>query len=108
MFEEEGFSEDETEEFSCFPQKSADLNYETAGTEVIVPESGVDLVSHHHLLTDKVHAVLQQVLTEDVQLPFQLADFQKLSLHALGSGENVILVAPTGSGKMLVVWLVLP
>ena len=58
MFEEEGFSEDETEEFSCFPQKSADLNYETAGTEVIVPESGVDLVSHHHLLTDKVHAVL--------------------------------------------------
>ena len=57
------------------------------------------------MLSDRVHQALQLVLTEDVKLPFELTDFEKLSLHALGSSQNLILIAPTGSGKMMVIWL---
>ena len=34
-------------------------------------------------------------------LPFELQDFQLLTLHSLGSLRNVILLAPTGRGKMI-------
>ena len=42
---------------------------------------------------------------EENPLPFELAEFQKLAIHALGSMKNVILISPTGSGKMLVAYL---
>ena len=57
-----------------------------------------------HLLKDEINVFLNQVLDEN-PLPFILQDFQKLSIHALGRGYNVILISPTGSGKMVVVYL---
>ena len=36
---------------------------------------------------------------------YLLRDFQNISIHALGSGHNVILMSPAGSGKMVVVYL---
>ena len=59
---------------------------------------------YSHLLKDEINVFLNQVLDEN-PLPFILQDFQKLSIHALGRGYNVILISPTGSGKMVVVYL---
>ena len=57
-----------------------------------------------HLLKDEVAHVIEEVLIEH-PLPFELKDFQKLALHQIGSLNNVILVSPSGSGKMVVIYL---
>ena len=33
-------------------------------------------------------------------MPYLPTDFQRLSINALGQQKNVVLVSPTGSGKM--------
>ena len=38
-------------------------------------------------------------------MPYKLSDFQILSLHVLGSGNNLLLVIPTGSVKTNVIYL---
>ena len=64
----------------------------------------ISLDLYPHLLNDDVHLALQEVL-HDVQLPFVLSDFQLLSLHVIGSCQNLLLVSPTGSGKTMVIYL---
>jgi len=78
----------------------ADQLYEMAGT--LVPEDRGDITveKYNYLLRDSVHLIIQEVLSEH-PLPYKLQDFQLLTLHCLGSLQNVVLVAPTGSGKML-------
>ena len=78
--------------------------YEGAGQEVLEEEDQISIALHSHLLRDEVHGSLQEVINE-IQLPFSLSDFQKLSLHIIGSGQNLMLVSPTGSGKTLVIYL---
>ena len=99
--EEDGSSEVQTISIS---KEIADENYEIAGTIIGEEIDQISLTKHQHLLSDKVHLALQEVL-EEVRLPFELADFQKVSLHVLGSCENLILISPTGSGKMMIVYL---
>ena len=78
----------------------ADDLYEKAGT--LIPEDKCDITieKYGHLLKDSVHSIIQEVLSEN-PLPYKLQDFQLLTLHCLGSLKNVVLVAPTGCGKML-------
>ena len=57
-------------------------------------------MQHAHLLNDNVHMLILEVM-EETRLGFELADFQMLSLHVLGSQNNLVLISPTGSGKML-------
>ena len=78
--------------------------YELAGDLVEAEDDQISLTRHNHLLSDDVAIILEQVL-EEHPLPFQLAPFQKLALHAIGSLKNVILLAPTGAGKMVVAYL---
>ena len=79
----------------------ADYNYMMAGTEVPEPLDQISVVKYQHLmLNDQVHQKIMEVLSE-TQITFQLADFQLVSLHVLGNQQNLILVSPTGSGKML-------
>ena len=81
--------------------EKADKNYEVAGSVVNEPSDEISCLKYRHLmLNDKVHFALQETIHE-VGLNFQLADFQLVSLHALGNKMNVILILPTGSGKML-------
>ena len=78
----------------------ADQNYILAGTLVEEPSDEISLVKHRQLLHDTVDIVIRSVLFEE-KVSFKLADFQMLSLHVLGSLKDLILVSPTGSGKML-------
>ena len=78
--------------------------YDHAGSLVKEPEEQITMEKYGHLLNDEVGVFLNQVLDEH-PLPFMLQDFQKLAIHALGRGHNVILMSPTGSGKMVVVYL---
>lgn len=78
--------------------------YDEAGSLVNEQEEQITLLQYRHILSDKVSVVLAEVLFEN-PLPFKLQPFQMLALHALGSGSNVLLLCPTGSGKMIVVFL---
>ena len=105
-FEEE--TEDDIEENGstelAISKAAADKNYYEARQLVDEDTDQINLKLYRHLLTDSVHINLMEVL-EETKLPFQLADFQKLSLHVIGSKRNLILISPTGCGKMLVVLL---
>ena len=78
--------------------------YEEVGKKAVGTDDCISLEKNLHLLRDEVGYFIEQVLREH-PLPFPLLDFQKLALHQIGSLNNVILVSPTGSGKMLVVYL---
>ena len=75
-----------------------------AGKEVTEEEDEISLATYSHLLSDEVHHYILEVLNE-VRLPYKLSDFQLLSLHVLGSGNNLLLVSPAGSGKTNVIYL---
>ena len=81
-------------------KEDAERNYQLAGTLVDEPPDEINFAKHGHLLKDTVHALILEVLQEK-EIKFKLADFQMLSLHVLGSKKNLILISPTGSGKML-------
>ena len=81
-------------------KEEADKNYLLAGTSVDEPPDQINLAKYEHLLHDTVHAQIMEIL-EETKITFKLADFQLLSLHVLGNRSNLILISPTGSGKML-------
>ena len=72
----------------------ADKNYYEAGKLVKEDPDEINVNAHGHLLCDTVHLKLLEVL-EEVQLPFHLSDFQKISLHVIGSKRNLILIRET-------------
>ena len=84
-----------------------DEQYEKAGETIEEEENQISLTTHSHLLSDKVALVLEEVLLEN-PIPFALQDFQKIALHAIGSLKNVVLLSPTGSGKMIISCLAIP
>ena len=76
-------------------------NYYAAGISVREKREDINCVKYEHLiLNDKIHSMILEV-EQQVQLPFKLTDMQRISLHVLGNKENLILISPTGSGKML-------
>ena len=96
----------DSEELPILPVCSSEAmkHYEKAGEETFEDAGEISLASHSHLLSDEVHYYISEVLNE-VQLPFTLSDFQMISLHILGSGRNLMLLSPTGSGKTIVIYL---
>ena len=91
---------DTTELHLSVSKEESDVLYDTAGMLIKEDEHKITMRSHNYLLNDFVHSVIQEVLNEH-PIPFKLQDFQLLTLHALGSQKNVVLVSPTGSGKMI-------
>ena len=84
----------------CLSQDTADKLYSEAGEEVDEPDDEISMLGHEHLLNDPIHLLIMEVL-DDVKIGFSLAPFQMRSLHVLGNKQNLILISPTGSGKML-------
>ena len=77
---------------------------EQAGDLIPEDPEQITLSQYEHLLSDKIHNVIQEVLQEN-RVGFKLQDFQLVTLHCLGSLKNVVLVVPTGAGKMLCSYL---
>ena len=75
-----------------------------AGELVDEDQPQINIQKYGYLLRDEVDIVIKQVL-EETRLTIKLQDFQILTLHCLGNRKNVVLVNPTGSGKMLCAYL---
>ena len=74
-------------------QEVADQNYLLAGSLVDEPTDEISLVKYGHFLSDKIHGKIMEVL-EETKIQFRLSDFQLLSLHVLGSKNNLGQSAP--------------
>ena len=78
-------------------KEKADMLYEKAGELVSEDAEQITIEKYEHLLSDKVHGIIQEVLQEN-SVGFELQEFQMLTLHCLG---NVVLVCGTGCGKII-------
>ena len=81
--ENSGIEVQDTKDLSI-TKAAANKNYHEAGKLADEDADEINLEVYSHLLCDSVHLKLMEVL-EDVQLPFELSDFQKISLNAIGS-----------------------
>ena len=77
----------------------ARANYEAAGTLVEEEADLISLADNESLIDPDVDKILTNIL-DDLQLPYQISDFQRISVNVLGSMRHLVLVSPTGSGKM--------
>jgi len=91
------------DEFVPSKERALEL-YDEAGELVEEDAEQITLQKNSHLLSDTVHILIQEVLSEN-PLPFKLQEFQLLCLHCIGSLQNCILLAPTGMGKMVCAYL---
>ena len=85
-------------------QEKANWLLDQAGDLMEEDPEQITIRNHEHLLSDPVHKIIQEVLQEN-SVGFPLQNFQLLTLHCLGSLKNVILLSPTGSGKMICAYL---
>ena len=74
-------------------------NYVAAGEEVEEERDSITLEDNSHYITEEIDSILDNIV-QDLSLPYKLADFQRVAVNVLGSQKNLILVSPTGSGKM--------
>ena len=77
----------------------AKANYEMAGTEVEEEEDRITVAGNGDLMNPEVNEILDKVV-EDTKMAYTPAEFQRVTINALGGMNNVVLVSPTGSGKM--------
>ena len=82
----------------------ADQNYEAAGTEVEEEVDQISIEKNKHLINQEVDSILDDIVT-NLKMPYRPSEFQRVSVNALGQQKNVVLVSPTGSGKMNVALL---
>ena len=80
-------------------QELADKNYYSAGTEVQEEGDKITVENHRDLIHPEVDALLYD-LVDELKMKYLPSDFQRVSINALGQQMNVVLVSPTGSGKM--------
>ena len=51
-------------------------------------------------MMDPVIDLMLDEIVLKLEMPYQPADFQRVAVNALGQMKSVVLVSPTGSGKM--------
>ena len=86
------------------PQNKAISLYNTAGTEEDEIKNEMTVYPSPHALSTAEEQLIFEV-KEELGVPFDLDSFQVQSLVALLNGRNVVLVAPCGSGKLLVFYM---
>ena len=77
----------------------ANKNYNWAGIEVDEEEESITLAKNAHLIDTETESILDSIV-DKIQLKYKPAQFQRVAINALASLKNVILLSPTGSGKM--------
>ena len=81
-------------------KEQANELYERPGSLIKEDPEEIALEKYNYLFKDSIHNIVMEVLDEN-PLPFKLQNFQLLTLYCIGSLKNVILVSPTGTGKMI-------
>jgi len=88
-------------------EELARSNYEAAGTLVDEEPERILLEEYKHLMDEEVDQVFSQVLAEG-KVKYEPVDFQRISVNILAQQKTLILISPTGSGKMNIpLWVVL-
>ena len=77
----------------------ANANYDAAGIEVLEEAETIKVADHPELMDEKVDSILNDVVTM-CEMGYEPTEFQRVAVNALGGLRNVVLVSPTGSGKM--------
>ena len=77
----------------------AKANYVAAGTEVLEEADRITLANNAQLMNSEVNDILDRIV-DKIQMRYTPAEFQRVAINALGGMKNVILISPTGSGKM--------
>ena len=103
-FDEEMLQElaEEEENGLAITKEHATSNYLRAGVPVLEQEAEIKYEDFAHVLDARVEQELEAVLAEEVNLPYALADFQRIGVVALAGGQNLVMVIGTGEGKMTV------
>ena len=79
--------------------EQAMANYEAAGRDVDEEPDRITVAGNANLIKSEVDDLLTQIVS-DLKLPYTLADFQRVAINGLALKKNIVLVSPTGSGKM--------
>ena len=80
-------------------QEQADANLAAAGSEVMEEKDKISMEEHYKLIDRDIDACLD-VIVKGLCLPYALTDFQRITVNTIAQQKNVVLVSPTGSGKM--------
>jgi hypothetical protein len=101
--DEEAILEEESSDYAklSISKELARSNYIAAGEEIPEAEPSIKIEKYEEAMRPEVVAMMDQ-LVSDIGLPYELTDAQKIGIAALGSGRSVVMVTPTGSGKMTV------
>ena len=85
----------------CYPisKQLSDKIYEFTGEKLKITEPRIPFV-----LSDRVKVIIEETVQE-LGLGFNLNDMQLRSVHAIATGQDLILISPCGTGKMLVFFL---
>ena len=75
--------------------------YDSAGCEEIEKKSTISIVPAPQILTTNDESLIMKA-KKDLQVNFDLDNFQVQSLVSLLHGRNVVLISPCGSEKLLV------
>ena len=80
-------------------QEQADKNYEAAGREVNEEEERIRIGDYQNEIDPDVDSKLDEIVAR-LKMPYLPANFQRVAINALVQLKNVVLISPTGSGKM--------
>ena len=80
-------------------EDQARMNYVAAGKEVLEETDGITVAGNADLIDPEIDSVLNRIVKE-LDLPYQPSDFQRVSVNTLSKLNHLILISPTGSGKM--------
>ena len=88
---------------SVITKVRAKTNYKKAGEFIEEDKDQISMSKYEHLVKPANESIFNKVVSK-LDLPYNLAEFQIISVHCLLQKKNVILVSPTGSGKMNVLY----
>ena len=79
--------------------QQAMANLEAAGREVCEETDKITVAGNLDLMDHEANNLLDEIV-KNLDMPYTPADFQRVVINALALKKNVVLVSPTGSGKM--------
>ena len=77
----------------------AKRNYIDAGEEIKEEPDKITVAGNAGLMNYKVDLILDKLVNK-LDLPYKPSDFQRVAVNTLCCQKNLVLVSPTGSGKM--------